>query len=622
MFLFSASRVFFYLYNIDYYLDMAPTHFLFLMLGGLRFDLTAVLYTNLLYILLQILPFKFRHSIVYQKSLLVFYYITNSIIILANSADIAYYQFTLKRTTSSVFQQFANESNVGTLFFRFLYDFWLVLLFAILLLSFLVYANNKIQVGKANIIKNWHYISINTLLFFIVSALTIGGLRGGYDFKVRPLDLIDASKYVNTPMERAIVLNTPFSLFLSSSKKSLKKLNYYTKEELSSIYTALHKADTVNDFTNKNVVVFILESFGSEHIGALNKDIENYKGFTPFLDSLIAHSYTFKYSYANGRKSVGAIPSLIASIPSLVKPHVLSQYSGNRLNSLANTLSSKEYYTAFFHGAPNGSMSFDAFTAHVGFDNYYGKDQYANDKDFDGYWGIWDEEFFQFFANEMNEFKEPFFTSLFSLSSHHPYGIPKRYEGKFPEGELELQRTIGYTDYALKRFFEKAAKMPWFKNTLFVLTADHAATYSNLPEYKTLTGYFAVPIIIYEPGTDNWKGFNDSTIVQQIDIMPTVLNYLKYDKDYIAFGTDMTDDEKDHFSVSYLVDAYQVVMGDFLLQFNGTEVICLYNIKKDRLQKVNLKGQFPKIEQKILRNLKAFIQEYNSRMIDNSCFAE
>lgn len=622
MLLFSFSRILFYFYNQSYFPDMQFSHFLYLMLGGLRFDLTAILYTNLIFIFLQLLPFKFRHFKIYQKITLVLFYITNSLIIIANLADIAYYQFTLKRTTASVFQQFENETNLGTLFFRFLIDFWQITLAAIILIVILIYSNIKIKVGAANIIKYWQYSLINLLVSAVFVVLLIIGIRSGYDGTSRPLNMSNASEYIKTPNETAIVLNTPFSFYLTFSKKALAKKHYFSEQELAYIYSAHHKADTTNNFQRKNVVIFILESFGRENIGALNKDIEGYKGFTPFLDSIINQSYTHKYSFANGRKSIEAMPSVTASMPSLVTSYILSHYSGNKINTLANTLAKKGYYSAFFHGAPNTSMGFKAFTTLAGFDDYFGKDEYNNDDDFDGYWGIWDEEFFQFFANKMDTFKEPFLTTLFSVSSHHPYVLPEKYKGKFPEGNLELHRTIGYTDFALRKFFEEAKKMDWFKNTIFVITADHAATFSDLKEYKTAQGYFAVPVIIYEPTTENWRGFNDSTVIQQIDIMPTILGYLKYDHDYIAFGSDIKKQNSEHFTVSYLENVYQATMDEYLLQYDEKEVVSLFNIKKDKLHKNNLKGKYPDIENKILTKLKAFIQEHNQRLIDNETYID
>ena len=91
--------------------------------------------------------------------------------------------------------------------------------------------------------------------------------------------------------------------------------------------------------------------------------------------------------------------------------------------------------------------------------------------------------------------KEPFMTSVFTASSHHPYNVPAEYQGRFPEGKLPMHKCIGYTDYALRRFFESASKQPWFANTLFVLTADHT-NQSCRNVYETDLGVFSVPIVL------------------------------------------------------------------------------------------------------------------------------
>ena len=614
--LFQISRIGFYIANIEAYQDMTFPRFLYIMFGGLRFDLSAVLYTNSLFPIMQVIPFNFRYTVLYQRIGGFLFLITNSIIIIANTADMAYYPFTLKRTTTAVFQQFSNESNLLKLSFRFLVDFWGATIFGILLILLLIYFFKKIKVGPKPDGRFWVKLSYNILAFVIIITLTVVGMRGGYANSSRPIALSNASAYIERPNERAIVLNTPFAIYRTIGKIPMQKMDYFDEDTISSIYTPIYPGDRSSDFKKRNVVLFILESFGREHVGALNRDIDGYDGFTPFLDSLISVSYTVKKSYANGRKSLSGMPSSIASVPSTVEPFVLSHYSGNAINSFASLLGDEGYQTAFFHGAPNGSMGFDAFAKQAGFQEYLGLDEYDNDDDFDGYWGIWDHKFFQYYADEMNTMKEPFHTALFSLSSHHPFQLPDGFDGKFPEGNLPIQRTIGYTDYALKQFFAKASKMPWYENTIFIITADHAATFSDLPEYLTYEGYFAVPIVIYSPGGDI-QGFNDSIVAQQIDIMPTVLNHLNYSEPYIAFGNDLFNDDTAHFAVNYLSNVYQIFMGDYLLQFDGEKVISLYDLKEDRFNKNNLKGKGNEMEEKLLIKLKAFIQDYNRRLIDN-----
>jgi len=386
------------------------------------------------------------------------------------------------------------------------------------------------------------------------------------------------------------------------------------------IFDPVHvPADTIA-FNQKNVVVIILESFSKEFFGVFNHDKENgtYKGYTPFLDSLVMHSTTWQYSFANGRKSIDGLPSVTASIPSMGVPYVLSPYSGDRINSLASLLKTKGYHTSFFHGAPNGSMGFDAFTNIAGFDHYYGKTEYNNDDDFDGWWGIWDEKFFGFYADKLNEFPEPFMSSIFSVSSHHPFQVPKEYENTFKGGREPILKCIQYTDFALKIFFEKSSKMPWFKNTVFVITADHTSSNIMFDEGRTAWGFYSIPIIFYDPSAAHNE--IKPEIVQQIDIMPSVLGYLHFDKPYVAFGQDVYH-RNEAFAINYNGNVYQLMQGDYLLIYDGIKSSGLYNFKTDKMITENLIDKMPKVVEDMEKKVKAVIQQYNNRLIDNQMAA-
>jgi len=463
---------------------------------------------------------------------------------------------------------------------------------------------------------SWKPFLVQVPFFLLTAFLFIGGVRGGWAHSTRPITLSNAGDYVDTPEEMNIVLNTPFSILKTLKAVSLKPVNYYPEQELNKLYDPIHLPQTDKPFNKKNVVVLILESFAKEHFGELNKDIQDgkYKGYTPFLDSLIRNGYTFTDTYANGRKSIDALPSVITGIPSIGEPFVLSVYSGNETTSLAKLLGKKGYETAFFHGAPNGSMGFSAYMKLAGIQHYFGKNEYNNDQDFDGIWGIWDEPFLQFTANKINTLKQPFFASFFSLSSHHPFKVPEKYQGKFPKGPLPVQEPIGYTDNALREFFATASKMPWFNNTLFVICADHA-TVSYLPEYQTTAGGFQIPIIFYAPG-EGLVGKADK-LVQQIDIMPTVLNYLHYDEPYFAFGSDAFKPGRDNFVLNNNAGSYNFYYKDYMMSYDGLKPVSLYNMKQDRLMKQDLIKQHPAVLDTMETKMKAFIQQYNNRMIEN-----
>jgi phosphoglycerol transferase MdoB-like AlkP superfamily enzyme len=615
MLLFTLCRVGFYLYNTSYFPDMTATNFARLLGGGLQFDLVAVLYTNLLFIVLMIIPFRFRFGFGYQEFTKYTFFITNGFALALNVCDFIYYKFTLRRTTADVVRQFENEQNLSGLAFQFLIDYWHAFLFWVMLVVVMVTLYNRVKVWGPQTKNVIRYYVTAVIMIPLLGYLIVAGIRGGFRHSTRPITLSNAGAYVEDPRDISIVLNTPFTILRTIGKTKVQRANYFSNEEVEKIYTPVHKPADTAAFKPMNVVVIILESFSKEFIGTFHKDKlgGTYKGYTPFLDSLIGQGKTFTYSFANGRKSIDGLPSVVSSIPSLGVPYFLSPYSGNKINSLATLLGSKGYHSSFFHGAPNGSMGFEAFMNLAGFQHYYGMTEYDNDDDFDGLWGIWDHKFLDFYGEKLNEFPEPFVSAFFSVSSHHPFVIPEEFEEQFKGGPLPIHRCVEYTDYSLRKFFASVSGMPWYSNTLFVITADHTSSNIEFPEHRTAWGFYSVPVIFFHP--DGTLKGQDIEITQQIDIMPSILGYMRFDEPYIAFGRDVFNEETEPFAFNYKDNTYQLFQKDFLLVFDGTATLGLYNFKKDKLIEHNIMEENKAIVQVMERKIKAIIQQYNNRLI-------
>lgn len=323
---------------------------------------------------------------------------TNLIVIIMNLMDTVYFQYTHRRTTASVFSEFKNEGNLGDIIGTELVNHWYLTLFAIAFGYALFKLYRKPKPVKVDRLPLYYGVHLLTLALGVY--LCIGGMRGGFTGMVRPITISNANKYVDRPMETGIVLNTPFSIFRTFGKTSFAIPQYFDKEKMEALYTPVHMpADSVQ-FRPLNVVVFILESFSKENSGFLNEELDNgtYKGYMPFLDSLMAEGLTFKYSFSNGMKSIDGMPSVLSGIPMFIEPFFLTPSSLNTVSSIGGELGKKGYYTAFFHGADNGSMGFEAFARTAGYTHYFGRTEYneanPDNKDFDGHWGIWDEKFF------------------------------------------------------------------------------------------------------------------------------------------------------------------------------------------------------------------------------------
>jgi len=587
--------------------------------GGLMFDTSAILYTNALYVVLMLFPLHYKETKTYHKICKWLFVIVNGLALTINLADSVYFRYTMRRTTSTVFDEFSSEGNLGSIIgTEFLSHWYLVLLFAIIMVFlWKFYATPSIDI---KILNKWKYDGACLLSLLIFTPFCIAGMRGGFATAVRPITISNAMQYTERPTDAPLVLNTPFSLLRTIDTNVFVVPQYFdSKEDMEAVYTPIHFPDDSLQMDKKNVVVLIVESFGREYIGALNKTLEDgkYKGYTPCVDSLINKSTTFSHSFCNGRKSIDGMPSILSSIPMFVEPFILTPSSMNDYTGLAGILSKEGYETAFFHGAQNGSMGFQAFAQKTGFQRYYGRTEYEEScgtDDFDGTWAIWDEPFLQFFANEMSKMKQPFMTSVFTASSHHPFAVPEKYKKQFKEEELEIHKCIRYTDMSIGKFFDTASHQPWFKNTIFVLTSDHT-NMSNHAEYQTDLGGFCSPIIIYAPSHP--EGRTLDKIAQQIDILPTLLGMLNYPKPYFGFGIDVLNTPKeDTWAVNYLNGYYQYVRHGYVLQFDGTSTTAIYSLD-DKLMKNNIRGKV-EVQQQMERELKAIIQQYMERMKQDS----
>ena len=668
---YTLMRVEYLLENYSYFAEsVSEGHLWRLFFGGIVFDTPGIMYTNALYIVLLLFPFHWKECKVYHAVCRWLFVLINGLAVVINLADSVYFKYTLKRTTSSVFQEFASEDNLLSIFGVEVLRHWYLILMGALLIAMLwrCYFTPQIPIKKVSL---WRYYPLLILYFVFAGILCVSGIRGGflnhwYQYfiaffvafiacraggstkgrivsrvcalaalllvvtapiggwrhrDIRPVALGNANEYTYRPTEVALVLNTPFAIIRTYGKSVFADPGYYPdKQALAAVFDPVHRPTHHGMLRKKNVVVFIVESYGREYIASLARTVlgDSYQGYTPFTDSLAAHSATFRYSFCNGRKSIDGMPSILSAIPMFIKPFVLTPQSMNKVGGLAACLAAEGYHTAFFHGARTGSMGFNGFANATGFQAYYGREDYnkdsrfGGDKDFDGYWAVWDEPFLQYYCAKMSEMKEPFATAVFTASSHHPYDIPAHYKSIYKEEELIIHKCIRYTDNALRRFFDSARKQPWFKNTLFVITSDHT-NLCNHPEFASDIGGFCSPIIIYDAAGDIQPGMRDA-IAQHTDIMPTILGHLGYDKPYLAYGCDLLQTPPaETWAVNYLNGVYQYCKYGYVLQFDGKKTVGLYALT-DYLMRKNLVGKVA-VQAQMEREVKAIIQSYMDRML-------
>ena len=304
--LYFLARIIYLLVNYSYFEQgLSFSHLMEMLGGGLVFDTSAILVTNIPYIVLMLLPWHRKENDTYQQICKWVFSVINGLALAINLCDSVYFRYTMRRTTTTVFSEFSNEGNLGSIFLtETLHHWYLVIAFVLLIWGvWKLYVKTGLEWKR---LRPWPYALTVFLSLAAFAPFVVAGIRGGFTTAVRPITISNANQYVNRPIEAALVLNTPFSLYRTIGKAVFVVPDYYQNEqEMEAIYSPVHTGlsgisgesrDTIAPgFIKKNVVVLIVESFGREYIGALNKTLENgqYRGYTPYVDSLIAKSVTF-----------------------------------------------------------------------------------------------------------------------------------------------------------------------------------------------------------------------------------------------------------------------------------------------------------------------------------------
>jgi phosphoglycerol transferase MdoB-like AlkP superfamily enzyme len=616
--LYVLCRLLFLMFNPDLFSGLPAWQWLLVFAAGLRFDLSAILVLNAPYLVLVLFPLPFvRHRIPRLLSDGYFLFV-NAAGLFANCVDMVWYRFVNSRMSAEIFDYLSTGDDLSENIGAYLRDYW----FVVLIWLFMVYIlwkgmrRWKLRPDMPDR-RLFRYILTHLLWYVLLLFVVLTGIRGGW--QKRPITIVTAGKYAGAQYT-GLIINTPFNIIKTYGKEGVSLVSYFP-DEASMPYSPLHLyslKNTAADFREENVVVIILEGFASEYSQALRPQFFTHPSetYTPFLDSLMRHSLVFKNAYANALRSIDALPAVVSSIPRLMNiSFILSTYAANPVHSLPMELKEKGYRSYFFHGGSNGTMGFDAFSSVAGFDQYHGRNEYGNNGHYDGHWGIYDEPFLQYTAARLNNSPEPFFATIFTLSSHHPYLIPEQYNEIFPQGKLPIHQSIRYADFSLRRFFETASQMPWYDNTLFVITSDHTETL-EFPVNQSRKGIYEIPLLFFHP-QHPWEQEYNSLPAQQIDIMPSILDYLGYDKDFLAFGVSLFDSEADRLAFHYLNNIYQIIDEQFMLEFDGSHPTALYDFINDpHMQKDLLRSHTGKAEE-LSFQLKARIQEYNNRLYRN-----
>jgi phosphoglycerol transferase MdoB-like AlkP superfamily enzyme len=616
--LYSLVRLVFWLAHREIFAETPTADVLLAFLHGVRFDLSAIAYTNIPFILLSLAPSAWLARRGYQWMLRAIFGLLNGSALLLMVADVGYYPFTGTRLTMDVFALADDAAaQADQLFVNFAGLTLLGVLFlAALLLLYPRAAVERTPPPGITAPPRWRRLATS----LAVATGTVLAARGGVQKKpINPIHAFGRS----THEAGLLTLNSTFTLLQSQRGRALEPVTHFASDAEVDSLLPLAYGYTVPPSVEprpQNIVLLILESYATEFWGGSNRE---HPELTPFLDSLRTQGAFFAESFANGRRSMDALPSILLGMPLYRGPSLATgRYQGNEWIGVGHFLRDVGYHTAFFHGAVKGTMYFDAIATLAGIEDFYPLERFpeaTQDSAFDGHWGLFDEDALQFAVRQVGTFREPWFTTLFTISTHHPYQLPARYADSLPRGSRAIHASVAYTDLAVRRFFEVARTQPWYDHTLFIITADHTPP-SRSTRYDTPIGRYMVPTLLFHPG-GALPPLDTTRVMQHVDLFPTILDFAGVRPTHVPrFGHSLF---ATHVGEAVLAsdETYWMVRADGVLERtpDGRERVLRY----DRERTGGREAQLP-VAQRAARSerLLAYLQHYTMSMINNSFYRE
>ena len=610
---YSAVRAVFLWNHRVNFADAPSTEVALAFIQGLRFDLSAIAYLNIPFILLSLAPAALLARRWYQRSLMGLFLTVNGAATIVMMGDVGYYPFTGTRVTMDVFALTGDASaQIDQLLVSFAGLAATGL--GLVVLQYLLYPRHQSEPFAPR--RGLRTVGAG----FMVLVLTVLAARGG--FQKKPLNPIHA--FSSGSHEVGILtLNSAFTLIQSPRGRQLEPVTFFADqgdvdEILKTEYGFAEAMGARVPTKQQNVVLLILESYATEFWGGVDREEP---GLTPFLDSLRQHGVFYTESFANGRRSMDALPSILLGVPLYRGQSIaVSRYQSNEWIGLGHLLGDAGYHTSFFHGAPKGTMYFDAIASLSGIEDFYPLERFPDqtqDEAFDGHWGLYDEEALQFAVRHVGTFEEPWFSTMFTISTHHPYRVPPRYVDSLPKGSRDIHQSVAYVDLAVRRFFDEARQQPWFENTLFVITGDHTPPMRS-SRYDTPIGRYMVPTLLYHPA-GQLPALDPKRVVQHVDLFPTILDYAGVRPTAVPqFGRSLFSSQPGE-AVLTMDETYWIVREEGVLERTplGEERVLAYRRERTGEAEGTVSAE---VQANLNRRLLAYLQHYTMSLINNSFY--
>ena len=500
------------------------------------------------------------------KAANVWFCVLYGIAFMASAANIPYFQYFFKDINSSIFGWFGYTATTAGMIFEETSFLIYILLYIVMTVVF-VFLSNKIrkyfeksmsQVRDEKAVKP---VMLKIGLTAVLAALCVFGIRGrtGYN----PIKISEAY-YCNDPFLNQLGISPTFNLLTSAMddmRSENKEINLISYDEaipyVQKWYGINEDADSINVLkrhicadgteTKKNVVIILMESMSLNFMKASG----NTEGLTPVLDSLFDNSLAFNNFYSAGIHTNQGMTATLYSFPALMKRNLMKGTVTPKRNGIATVLKEHGYHNTFFmtHEAQYDNMN--AFFRTNGYDEIYSQETYPQDSVVNSF-GVPDHFLFNFALPVIEKNAstgKPFMATILTISNHPPYIIPSWFKAKSDDPEKMI---VEYADYCIGDFLKKAKTKEWYKNTIFVVQADHGKLVGQA-DAELPQSYNHIPLIIFGEGVEpqTYTGLG-----MQVDVMPTLLGLLNMSYDYDGFGVNLLKTRRD--KVFYSADNHVV----------------------------------------------------------------
>ncbi len=590
---------------------------------GFRFDLSVWALFNSLFIVLRFLPFNFVEGEKYQRITSWIYFLSNTLMLLPAVANIPFFQYNGCHLRWNSLVTIWSDSNIHGIILSFAKDYWWAFLMAVLLIALIALAAFIIKVKPSRsslTTKRKRYLlkSTNFIFACLVSFICIRGHIGSE----RPLSIADGVWGTNKASEVNIVLNTPFCIVHSINKDgSIEPVDIFSGQELSKIRTSIHTPKDSTLSTKKNIVVITIESGSSiwvKSLSPIGNDIEH--ALMPFLDSIAQESVVFPHAFTTGIRSIEGITGIFGGVPTFGDMILMtSPYFTNSFDAPASLLKNYGYSNKFYFGGNHSSFNIDQTLKTFGFDEIITRNEYGNDRDFDGEWGIWDHKMGEYAAEDLSKLREPFIAGWFTLNPHGPFSVPNDWKSEGYKSSDDMMKTVEYEDRALCHFFEEAKKQPWYKNTIFIIIGDHGCRDLKNTIYDSSFILPHITLMIFTPDGSLQPTRIDDKCVSQLDIPATILSLTHYNRPYISLGQNILSSAHPGYALMYIHGEYQVCGNKYTVRLSPDfrQAESVFDTTVDYSMKKPLKVYDRKEVKKMIEWAGAFMQDYTNRLIGN-----